>query len=50
MKGFGYVNLEALYAGASVVSFVRPMDEPIPNWHIANNEEGYAAKSKSHFI
>lgn len=34
-EGFGAVCLEALYAGAHVVSFVSPMDMNIPNWHIA---------------
>ena len=38
-EGFGAVCLEALYAGASVVSFVKPMDAPIPNWHVAINED-----------
>jgi glycosyltransferase involved in cell wall biosynthesis len=34
-EGFGVVCLEALYAGAHVVSFVRPMDANIKNWHFA---------------
>jgi glycosyltransferase involved in cell wall biosynthesis len=34
-EGFGYVCIEALYGGARVVSFVRPMNEVILNWHIA---------------
>ena len=33
-EGFGAVCLEALYAGAQVVSFVKPMDRDIENWHI----------------
>jgi len=37
-EGFGYVCIEALYGGARVVSFVRPMDEDILNWHIAADE------------
>jgi glycosyltransferase involved in cell wall biosynthesis len=36
-EGFGVVCLEALYAGAKVVSFVRPMRKPIKNWHFAQN-------------
>lgn len=36
-EGFGAVCLEALYADAKVVSFVRPMDADITNWHIVNN-------------
>jgi glycosyltransferase involved in cell wall biosynthesis len=34
-EGFGAVCLEALHAGAHVVSFVKPMDADIQNWHIA---------------
>ncbi|WP_114936887.1 glycosyltransferase family 4 protein [Mucilaginibacter endophyticus] len=34
-EGFGAVCLEALYAGAQVVSFVKPMDAEIENWRIA---------------
>jgi glycosyltransferase involved in cell wall biosynthesis len=36
-EGFGIVCLEALYAGAKVISFVRPMINEIPNWHIAGD-------------
>lgn len=36
-EGFGFVCLEALYAGAKVVSFVRPMNKTIANWHIAED-------------
>jgi glycosyltransferase involved in cell wall biosynthesis len=38
-EGFGAVCLEALYAGAQVVSFVKPMDATIQNWHIAQDKE-----------
>ncbi len=38
-EGFSTVCLEALYAGAQVVSFVQPMDTEIPNWHVAANKE-----------
>jgi glycosyltransferase involved in cell wall biosynthesis len=38
-EGFSTVCLEALYAGAEVVSFIRPMVNDIPNWHIATNKE-----------
>jgi len=34
-EGFGVVCLEALYAGAQVVSFVKPMQAEIKNWHYA---------------
>ncbi len=33
-EGFGVVCLEALYAGAQVVSMVQPMAVGIKNWHI----------------
>ncbi len=38
-EGFGAVCLEALYAGARVVSFVKPMQADIENWHIVENKE-----------
>jgi glycosyltransferase involved in cell wall biosynthesis len=38
-EGFGLVNLEALYAGAQVISFVQPMQKEIPNWHIVKDRE-----------
>ena len=38
-EGLGVVCLEALYAGAQVVSFVRPMDQPIKNWHFAKTPD-----------
>jgi glycosyltransferase involved in cell wall biosynthesis len=38
-EGFGAVCLEALYAGAHVISFVRPMNTIVKNWHIAADEE-----------
>jgi len=38
-EGFGAVCLEALYAGAQVVSFVKPMDTDIENWHIVEDKE-----------
>jgi len=37
-EGFGAVCLEALYAGAHVVSFVRPMDVEIPKWKQVDNQ------------
>ncbi|QKJ29913.1 glycosyltransferase family 4 protein [Mucilaginibacter mali] len=36
-EGLGMVCLEALYAGAKVISFVKPMDAEIANWHIADS-------------
>lgn len=38
-EGFSTVCLEALYAGAHVISFCRPMDRSIPHWHIVNTKE-----------
>lgn len=38
-EGLGMVCLEALYAGAQVTSFVRPMDQPIKNWHFAKTPD-----------
>jgi len=38
-EGFGAVCLEALYAGAQVLSFVQPMDAAIKNWHIAADKD-----------
>jgi glycosyltransferase involved in cell wall biosynthesis len=37
-EGFGVVCIEALYAGAHVVSFSKPMKEEIKHWHIVANE------------
>ena len=38
-EGFSTVCLEALYAGAQVVSFCKPMDAWIRHWHIASDKE-----------
>ena len=38
-EGFGAVCLEALYAGAHVVSFVQPMYSSIEHWHIVKTKE-----------
>jgi glycosyltransferase involved in cell wall biosynthesis len=35
-EGFGNVCIEALYAGAHVISFTRPMRQHIPHWHIVS--------------
>ncbi|GLU51254.1 glycosyltransferase [Dyadobacter frigoris] len=43
-EGFGAVCLEALYAGAGVISFVKPMNEEIPNWHIVDNVDDMASE------
>jgi glycosyltransferase involved in cell wall biosynthesis len=38
-EGFGVVCLEALQAGAAVISFVKPMKQKIANWYIAKGKE-----------
>jgi glycosyltransferase involved in cell wall biosynthesis len=38
-EGFSTVCLEALYAGAHVVSFCDPMEGKIPHWHIVHTKE-----------
>ncbi len=37
-EGFSTVCLEALYAGAHVISFCKPMNASIKNWHIVNDK------------
>lgn len=44
-EGLGMVCLEALYAGAQVISFCKPLDAPIDHWHIVSNKEEMAAKA-----
>lgn len=44
-EGFGMICTEALYAGAQVISFIKPMDAPIQNWHIVDSVEAMAAKA-----
>ncbi len=44
-EGFGIVCIEALCAGANVISFVRPMNTEIENWHIVNNREEMIGKA-----
>lgn len=44
-EGFGVVCLEALAAGAQVVSFVRPMKQPVKGWHIVSSEKEMAEKA-----
>jgi len=38
-EGFGVVCLEALYGGASVISFVKPMKKDIKNWLVVGTKE-----------
>ena len=41
-EGLGVVCLEALYAGAHVISFCNPKDIWVRNWHIADNQVNMA--------
>lgn len=38
-EGFSTVCLEAIYAGAQVISFCKPMKDSIRHWHIATSSE-----------
>lgn len=44
-EGFGVVCIEALYGGANVISFVRPVHREIRNWHIVATAEEMADTS-----
>lgn len=44
-EGFSTVCLEALYAGAHVVSFCYPLDHAVPHWHIVNTAEEMIART-----
>ena len=44
-EGFSTVCLEALYAGAHVVSFFRPMEKDIEKWHIVQTKQEMANKA-----
>ncbi|HET6994132.1 MAG TPA: glycosyltransferase [Chitinophagaceae bacterium] len=44
-EGFGAVCLEALYAGAHVISFHYPLDHPVPHWHVAADKKEMASKA-----
>lgn len=44
-EGFGVVLLEALYCGAQVISYVKPMKQDIKGWHVVAGLEEMIAKS-----
>ncbi|MBL7738079.1 MAG: glycosyltransferase family 4 protein [Chitinophagaceae bacterium] len=44
-EGFSTVCLEALYAGAHVISFCYPLDHNVPHWHVVNSPEEMKAKA-----
>ncbi|MEI7736751.1 MAG: glycosyltransferase family 4 protein [Ferruginibacter sp.] len=45
-EGFGMVCIEALYAGAQVISFCKPVNTPVKNWHIAESKETMIEKAR----
>jgi glycosyltransferase involved in cell wall biosynthesis len=44
-EGFSGVCLEALYAGAHVISFCKPMNENTDHWHIVKDKEEMEEKA-----
>ena len=44
-EGFSMACLEALYAGANVISFTQPMHHEIHNWHVVKTAEEMQAKA-----
>ncbi|HEX6846304.1 MAG TPA: glycosyltransferase, partial [Chitinophagaceae bacterium] len=44
-EGFSMACLEALYAGAHVISFVKPMHHDIKNWHVVTSREEMQQKA-----
>jgi len=38
-EGYASACLEALYAGAHVISFCKPLNENIPHWHVVGSTE-----------
>jgi glycosyltransferase involved in cell wall biosynthesis len=45
-EGFGLVCLEALYAGAHVISFSHPMEADMPHWHNVRTREEMEEKAR----
>lgn len=44
-EGFGTVCIEALCAGAHVISFIETAGKPVKNWHIVRSEEEMTGKA-----
>ena len=44
-EGFSIACLEALWSGADVLSFVRPMNKEIENWYVLKNKEEMIQKA-----
>ena len=49
-EGFGCVCLEALHAGAHVISFCKPMNMQITHWHIVKDKDAAIAERTRNFI
>lgn len=47
-EGFGAVCLEALYAGAAVISFCDPMELRVDRWHIVRNKAEMTHRAFEH--
>ena len=45
-EGFSSVCLEALYAGAHVISFIQPMHHGIKHWHVVKSAAEMQAKAQ----
>lgn len=45
-EGFGIVCIEALYAGAQVISFCQPVHAPVKCWHIVQTKEAMVEKTR----
>ena len=45
-EGFGCVCLEALHAGAHVISFCKPMNRQITHWHIVKDKDVAIAEAQ----
>lgn len=43
-EGLGMVCLEALYAGAHVISFCKPFERDIPHWHVVKDKQAMQEK------
>jgi len=44
-EGFSMACLEALYAGAHVISFIKPMHHEIKNWHVVKTKKEMLLKA-----
>ncbi|CAN5390595.1 hypothetical protein BH10BAC2_BH10BAC2_47790 [soil metagenome] len=44
-EGFGAVCMEALFAGAHVISFVKPLHKEIKHWHIVDDKQAMQQKT-----